>query len=149
MIIDDKLMKYVIFQKRTEAEVRQKCQKLNYAENYTEEVVEYLKENEYINDEKYVEKYIANVMKLKKASIYEIKINLLKKGVDEKYIDAYVSERYDELIEFEEQSAKKIVKKKIAQNEKDRIKRYLKSKGYLYNSISMAIDMEQDFEDND
>ncbi len=149
MIIDDKLMKYVIFQKRTEAEVRQKCQKLNYAENYTEEVVEYLKENEYINDEKYVEKYIANVMKLKKASIYEIKINLLKKGVDEKYIDAYVSERYDELIEFEEQSAKKIVKKKIAQNEKDRIKRYLKSKGYLYNSISMAIDMEQDLEDND
>lgn len=149
MIIDDKLMKYVIFQKRTEAEVRQKCQKLNYAENYTEEVVEYLKENEYINDEKYVEKYIANVMKLKKASIYEIKINLLKKGVDEKYIDAYVSEQYDELIEFEEQSAKKIVKKKIAQNEKDRIKRYLKSKGYLYNSISMAIDMEQDLEDND
>ena len=36
MIIDSKLMKYVIFKKRTEHEVREKCKTLNYTSDYIE-----------------------------------------------------------------------------------------------------------------
>ena len=50
MIVDSKLMRYVLFKKRTEKEVRQKCKMLDYSEDYTDEIIEYLKEAEYIND---------------------------------------------------------------------------------------------------
>lgn len=148
MIIDDKLMKYVVFKKRTEMEIRQKCKRLEYTDNYIEEIVEYLKENEYINDERYVEKYINNLMRLKKASVYEIKIDLIKRGVNDEYIDNYVSMHSDELYEFEKDSAKKIVMKKLKTEDIDKVKRYLKNKGYSYDSINEAIDNFEQLSDN-
>ena len=39
MIIDDKLMKYVVFKKRTEMEIRQKCKRLEYTDEYIEDVI--------------------------------------------------------------------------------------------------------------
>ena len=44
MIIEDKLMRYVLYKKRTENEIRQKCISMNYEEYYIEEVIEYLDE---------------------------------------------------------------------------------------------------------
>lgn len=149
MIIDDKLMKYVIFKKRTEKEVRKKCENLEYTSEYIEEIIEYLSENLYINDKKYVEKYIQNVMRLKNASIYEIKIDLIKRGVPEEYIEEYINNNIDELEEFEKQSAVKLVNKKIKGAEIDKVKRYLISKGYSYGSISNAIDNLKELQDND
>ncbi len=140
MIVDDKLMKYVIFKKRTEKEVRQKCQKLQYTEEYIEEIIEYLSENDYINNKKYVEKYIQNTMRLKTASIYEIKIDLLRRGVEEEYIEDYIYKNIEELEEYEKESAQKLAKKKSTNSEIEKIKKYLMSKGYKYDSISMAID---------
>ena len=69
MILEDKLVKYVVFKKRTVNEVRQKCKTLKYEEETIEEIIEYLIENGYLNDENYVERYIQNVMKLKNCSI--------------------------------------------------------------------------------
>lgn len=149
MIIDDKLMKYVVFKKRTEEEIRQKCKKLQYTEEYMKEIIEYLKENEYINDKIYIEKSIRSTMRLKKASIYEIKIDLIKRGIKEEYIEEYISKNEEELMEFEKESAKQMVIKKIGQgNEKDKIKRYLKGKGYSYTSIVEAIDNFENLTDN-
>ena len=77
MIVDDKIMKYIVFKKRTEEELKNKCKMLKYDDETIEQIVEYLKENGYINDEVYVEKYIKNVMRLKSCSIREIKIDLM------------------------------------------------------------------------
>lgn len=148
MIIDDKLMKYVIFKKRTEKEVRQKCQKLQYTETYIDEIIEYLTENNYINDKIYVEKYIQNTIRLKTSSIYEMKMDLLRRGVDEYYIEEYMNKNLIYLEEYEQQSAVKLAIKKSANVEFDKIKKYLLSKGYKYNSISMAIDNLQEMTDN-
>lgn len=148
MIVDDKLMKYVIFKKRTEKEVRQKCQKLQYTEEYIEEVIEYLTGNNYINDKIYVEKYIQNTIRLKTSSIYEMKIDLLRRGVDEDYIEEYINENNIELEEYEEESAIKLAKKKSGNTEIEKIKKYLLTKGYKYNSISQAIDNLKEMKDN-
>ena len=110
MIIEDKLMKYVLFKKRTEIEVRKKCKMLNYEEENIEEIIEYLKENEYIDDELYIDKYIKNIMRLKKCSINEIKIDLMRRGIDENLIEKYITE---ELEEFEKESAKILAEKKL------------------------------------
>ena len=148
MIIDDKLMKYVIFKKRTEKEVRQKCQKLQYTEEYTDDVIEYLTENNYINDKVYVEKYIQNVIRLKNSSIFEMKMDLLRRGVSEDYIDNYISENFEELMEFENQSAIKLANKKYFNTEIEKVKKYLISKGYKYDSVSLAIDNLNEMTDN-
>lgn len=140
MIIDDKLMKYVVFKKRTEMEIRQKCKKLEYTDEYIEEVIQYLTENEYINDSRYVEKYINNILKLKKSSIFEMKMDLLRRGVKEEYIDNYIELHRTELEKFENDSARKIVEKRIQTTEIEKIKRYLRGKGYSYTSITDAID---------
>ncbi len=142
MIIDDKLMRYVVFKKRTEMEIRQKCKRLEYNEEYIEEIIQYLSENEYIDDVKYVEKYINNILKLKKSSIFEMKMDLLRRGIKENYIDDYVESHQEELEKFEKDSAKQIVRKKMQNTEIEKIKRYLKGKGYSYSSISEAIDNE-------
>lgn len=148
MIVDDKLMKYVIFKRRTEREVRQKCQKLQYTEEYMEEIIEYLKENNYVNDKVYVEKYIQNTIRLKNASIYEIKIDLLRRGIDEEYIEDYINKNDMELEEYEQESAVKLAKKKCGSVEIEKIKKYLMSKGYKYDSISLAIDNLKEMKDN-
>lgn len=142
MIIDDKLMRYVVFKKRTEMEIRQKCKRLEYNEEYIEEIIQYLSENEYIDDVKYVEKYINNILKLKKSSIFEMKMDLLRRGIKENYIDDYIASHQEELEKFEKDSAKQIVRKKMQTTEIEKIKRYLKGKGYSYSSISEAIDNE-------
>ncbi len=147
MIIDDKLMKYVIFQRRTECEVRQKCTLLKYTSDYIEEIIEYLTENGYINDVSFAQKYIENVIRLKKSSIYEIKIGMMRKGIDENIIDDAIEKNYESLIEFEKESAIKIVSKK-KNEEIIKIKKYLKNKGYSYTSINDAIDNTFKMNDN-
>lgn len=148
MIIDDKLMKYVIFKRRTEKEVRQKCQKLQYTEEYIEEIIEYLMENNYINDKLYVEKYIQNTIRLKTSSVYEIKIDLIRRGVNEEHIEEYLNKKILELEEYEKESAIKLAKKKSTNAEIEKIKKYLMSKGYKYDSISLAIDNLKEMKDN-
>lgn len=139
MIVDDKLMKYVIFQKRTEAEVRKKCLQLKYSSEYIDEIVDYLKEGEYINDEVYVQKYIKSTIKIKNTSIFELKIALMRKGVDDNIIDSYINSEYDLLEEHEIESAKKILEKK-KNDDIEKVKKYLRNKGYMNSSIKNAID---------
>ena len=140
MIVEDKLMKYVVFKKRTENEVKNKCKMLKYNDEQTDEIIEYLKENGYINDENYVDRYIKNVLRLKECSIKDIKIDLIKRGIDE--------DLTEEVEEFEENSAKNLARKKLKTMELDKVKRYLLNKGFTYSSISKAIDNLGDLEDN-
>lgn len=145
MIVEDKLMKYVLFKKRTEIEVRKKCKMLNYDEQNIGEIIEYLKENEYINDEIYIDKYIKNIMRLKKCSINEIKIDLIRRGIDENLIEKYITE---ELEEFEKESAKILAEKKLKSFEKEKVIKYLLNKGFSYSNVIKAIDNFMDLEDN-
>lgn len=145
MILDDKIMKYVLFKKRTENEVRKKCKILKYEDENIEEIIRYLKENGYINDEIYIDKYIKNIMKLKNCSINEIKIDLMRRGVDEDLIEKYIT---PELEEFEEKSAKILASKKLKANEKEKVKKYLLNKGFSYSNVSKAIDNYDDLDDN-
>ena len=147
MIIDDKLMNYVLYKMRTVAEVRRKAQSLKLQEDYIDEAIDYLIEAGYLNDENYSKKYVENVMRLQQSSRNEIKIDLLKKGVSEDIIDEYAFT--DETLEFEEQSAIFLANKKYKLGtELLKIKKYLLSKGYSYESVSKAIDNLEDLNDN-
>ena len=81
----EKAIKYIAISKKTKYEVRVKLQKLGAQESVIEEVIEYLSNLNYLNDDEYVDAYIRQCMRLLNYSIYEIKNKLLQKGID-KYI---------------------------------------------------------------
>ena len=82
-----KVLKYILYKKRTEQEIRQKFSE--NAGNNLENVIEYLKENDYINDNRYIEKAILEFKKLKNLSIKELKYKLLSKGLSKSQIEDY------------------------------------------------------------
>jgi regulatory protein len=137
MILEDKIMKYVVFKKRTEYEVKNKLKNLSYEADKIDEIIEYLKETDFINDKSYVDKYLKDIKNLKKCSVLEIKYDLLKRGISEDIIDSIID---DDLYDFELLSAIDLAKKKYKSCDKDKIKRYLAGKGYIKSNILKAID---------
>lgn len=131
-----KVLKYVLYKKRTENEVRQK-----FAENtgnLLENVIEYLKQENYINDFSYIEKSINEIQRLKKLSIKEIKYKMLAKGISSKLVDDYVYEHKEEMLEYEINSAKTILIKKASIMQQEDIENYLRKKGYMEETIKIA-----------
>ena len=147
MILDDKLVSYVLYKKRTINEVREKCKMLGFTEEYIDEIIEYLVENGYLDDEKYVMKYILEIIKLKKKSRQEIKMDLIRRGIDEQLIEKYLTE---ELRIFEIKCAKELAIKKY-KSCKDilKVKKYLMSKGYAREAINIAVDSLNEISNND
>ena len=102
-----KVMKFIIYKKRTEQEVRNKFEN-SIEENMLEDIIEYLKEAKYLNDKEYIEKTINNFKILKNLSIKEVKYKLLAKGLNRSDIEDYFYENKEELNEYERQSARNI-----------------------------------------
>lgn len=129
-----KVMKYIVFKKRTEQEVRTKFAN-SIEPNMLEDIIEYLKEAQYLNDKEYIEKTINNFKILKNLSLKEVKYKLLAKGLNKDDIEDYFYEHKEELNEYEQKSAKNIFYKKQRDMEQDEIKQYLLKKGYKLENI--------------
>ena len=134
-----KVLKYVLYKKRTEQEVRQKFSK-ELEENILNDIIEELKENSYIDDYNYIERTVNEYMNLKSLSIKEIKYKLYSKGIKSNLIDDYIYNNIEDLEEYEKKSAYRIIIKKSNSMEEDEIKLYLLKKGYKEESIKSAFD---------
>ena len=133
-----KVLKYIMFKKRTEQEIRQKFRE--DSGELLDEVIEELKEIGYINDIKYIERAVNEFKNLKNMSIKEIEYKLLTKGLKKDIINNYIYENKEELINYEINSAKNIFIKKQNILEQEEIINYLKKKGYLEETIKMALE---------
>ena len=136
-----KVLKYILYKKRTEQEVRKKFS-TTIDENLLEDIIEYLKEAKYINDKEYIEKTINNFMALKNLSIKEIQYKLMAKGLNKNEIEDYISENREELEQYETKSAANIIYKKSSSMEEEEIKQYLLKKGYKLENINKAIEKD-------
>ena len=123
-----KVFKYITYKKRTEQEVRNKF-KGQIEEEMLEEIIDYLKEANYLNDYDFIERQVNEYMNLKTLSIKEIKYKLMTKGLDRKLIEEYIDKNYDSLNEYEKKFIEKIKQKKKELSEEE-IKQYLYRKGY-------------------
>ncbi len=138
--LKNKVLKYVLYKKRTENEVREKF-KQEIEENKLEDIIELLKTYEYISDRDYIERSIKEFKALKNMSIKEINYKLLQKRVNKALLDEYIYENREDLLQFEIKSAKNILRKRVKSDEDlADAKRYLFSKGYMSESVSIAID---------
>ena len=129
-----RVMKYVIYKRRTEQEIRTKFSS-SIEEKMLEDIIEYLKEAKYIDDKEYVERAINNFKTLKNLSLKEVKYKLLAKGLNKSDIEDYFYEHIEELNEYEKKSAKNIYYKKQKDMDTEEIKQYLLKKGYSYDNL--------------
>ena len=128
----------MLYKKRSENEIRTKFASI-IEENLLEDVIEYLKEANYIDDTQYIEKTINNYRALKNLSLKEIKFKLLAKGLDKNLIEDYFYEHKKELEEYEKKSAENIIYKKSSSMEVDEIRNYLLKKGYKSDIINAIV----------
>ena len=124
-----KILKYIIYKKRSENEVRNKFSS-TINQELLEDIIDYLKEANYINDKEFIEKTVNNFITLKNLSLKELKYKLMSKGLNKDDIDDYLYENKEELEEYEIKSASNIIYKKSSTMEQEEIKQYLLKKGY-------------------
>lgn len=134
-----KVLKYILYKKRSENEVRRKFAR-ELDENMLEDIIEYLKEAKYINDNDYIRRTVNNFIILKNLSIKELKYKLLAKGLNKNDIEDYIYENKEELEEYEIKSISNTIYKKSLSMEQDEIKQYLLKKGYKSENIKKAIE---------
>lgn len=135
--IKTKALKYILYKKRTEQEVRQK---LNGEDsNIIDDVIEYLKDSGYINDSDYIDRAINEFIELNTLSIKEVKYKLQQKGISNAITEEYIQNNYDKMYEYEKQSAEKIYEKKKTIMDLQEIKAFLYKRGYMEDVIKGAI----------
>lgn len=132
--VKTKVLKYIMYKKRTEKEVRQKFSS-SVDENLLDEVIENLKELGYINDLRYVERAVNEFVAINTLSIREIEYKLYSKGVNNDIIEQYIQSNIEELKEYEQKCAQKIYYKKQPTMEKEDIINFLRKKGYTSETI--------------
>ena len=129
-----KLLKSIMFKKRTEKEVWKKFSEED--NELLEETIEILKELGYIDDRKYIERFISEAISLKNLSMYELRYKLYSNGINKELLEEYFEENIDALLEYEKKSADNIVIKKSKNMDIEDIKSYLRKKGYKEDTIS-------------
>ena len=134
-----KVLKYIIYKRRTENEVKIKFQNC-IEENMLQDIIEYLKQTNYINDEEYIQKATNNFKILKNLSLTELKYKLLGKGLDISLIENYFYTNKEELIKNKIKSAMNIIIKKKKDMDELQIKNFLLKKGYKNDNINIAFE---------
>ena len=136
--LKSKIFKYISYKKRTESEIRQKFSDVD--KNMLDNLIEYFKSQNYINETEYIERSIKEFLAIKNLSIKELTYKKIQKGVNKKLLDNYIVKNREILIKYEIESAKKIILKKSYKMELEDIKKYLFQKGYMSETVSIAID---------
>ena len=134
-----KVMKYIIYKKRTEQEVKNKFQS-TCAYDLLCDIIDYVKEAGYLDDNDYVQKAVSEFIALKNLSIKEIRYKLYAKGIDKEILEDYFFEHREELEEYEKQSAKNIFTKRKITQEKEEIANFLRKKGYREPTIKEVVE---------
>lgn len=134
----NKILKYIIYKKRTESEIRQKFS--DEDENMLEDAIEYFKEQNYINDNIYIERAMKEFMALRNLSIKEVSYKICQKGIKKSLVDEYICQNKEIMLEYEISSAKAIIIKKQSNYEEQEIRDFLFKKGYMSESINIAFD---------
>lgn len=133
-----KVLKYVIYKKRTENEIRRKFDN-EIEQDMLDDIIEDLKENKYISDDQYVERAINEYIALKNMSLKQIKYKLQAKGISNYLIEDYFSKNSESLKEYEIKSANNIITKKYDDSPEEIIQNLLK-KGFEYDNVKEALE---------
>lgn len=138
--IRQKLVNYCVYQDRCHAEVEQKMREFLLIEEAKEEIMLYLLQENYLNEERFTRSYIRGKFYIKHWGKTKIKIHLKQKHVPEKLINAC----FDEIDENDyEKTIRKIYDDYYSKQKglkdyqrKSKTIKYLMSRGFEYEKIN-------------
>jgi len=137
-IIIEKIQYYCLYQDRCVMEVKNKLYSFKVSSQLVENIVEYLIDNDYLNEERYTKMFIQGKLRIKKWGRIKLKYELRSKGIDIKTINEHINQINEEdyMNYFNEFSTSKI---KFLKGTKDQKKRsfinYFTYRGWENNLI--------------
>lgn len=94
--IKQKLVNYCVYQDRCHAEVEQKMKEFLLIDEAKEEIILYLMNENYLNEERFTRSYIRGKFYIKHWGRNKIRMNLKQKQISEKLINMCFDEIYEE-----------------------------------------------------
>lgn len=126
---------------RTEADLRRRLKEGYFPEEVIEDAVLYAKKFHYIDDERYLQNYLAG--QLKKKSSRQVVLELERKGIERGCIQSAMEEFYLNEPDAEKEAALRFLEKKLKNSaEEERLykaKQALFRKGFSYSVIEKAV----------
>ena len=121
-MIVEKIQSYCIYQDRCEKEVKKKLYTFNVEKDLQLKIINYLIDNDYLNEERFTKLFIQGKLRIKKWGKMKLKFELKSRGVENSTIDKYINEISDDeyTAYFNEFSSNKI---KFLKGTKDQKKR--------------------------
>lgn len=129
---------------RTEGEIREKMKRKEYEPEEIEKAVDFLKDKEFVDDERFVKRYIENKQSFGTAGKYKIRQKLMLLHLDSKLIEENL-EGIDSEAEYER--ALEMIKDWLARHkipkEKmyEKVGRHLVSQGYEYDIVKRVLEV--------
>ena len=90
-IIIEKIQSYCLYQDRCIKEVKNKLYSFKVSSQLVENIVEYLIDNDYLNEERYTKMFIQGKLRIKKWGRIKLKYELRSKGIDIKIINEHIN----------------------------------------------------------
>lgn len=122
-----------------EIELIKKLKLLKYTDKTISKVIEKLKSYDFIDDDRYIKRYINDCISLKKFGKRKILYNLAQKGLTNIDADSIYTNSEMEYHNALELAEKKLKLHHDEKNPKEKIYKYLLSKGYEYDTIKRVI----------
>ena len=90
-IIIEKIQSYCLYQDRCIKEVKNKLYSFKVSSQLIKNIVEYLIDNDYLNEERYTKMFIQGKLRIKKWGRIKLKYELRLKGIDIKIINKHIN----------------------------------------------------------
>lgn len=141
----DKLSNFCAYQERCASDVKEKMRKLKMEKDEYDDYIERLKDDNFLNEERFV-KYYVNAHVKKKWGKTKMKAALGAKRIDSSLIKQYLDDMdegdYDDQIKTIAEKKWNTIKAKTPRDKKTKMLRFLLSKGY---EMGKAINAIKDF----
>jgi regulatory protein len=137
-----KLEAFCAYQERCVSEVRTKVERLGADESLSLEVIKHLKDNRFLDEKRFVEAYVQGKLRIKKWGRQKIKAALFQKRIDAKLIQegiySFISdeEYQDVMASLIERKNRELSSEKNPQIKKQKLMRFLLSRGFQYDEFS-------------
>ena len=140
-----KIERYCAYQDRCTQEVLTKLRSWHIEEQEQRQVLQILKNDGFVDDERYVQSFIRGKINTKQWGVQKIRLGLIQKGISKELIDKYIEEinpqQYTDNIQT-------VLRKwtqshgPITQENITKLYRHLLSKGYTYEEIKGELKTE-------
>ena len=92
----DKMAKYCAYQERCVKDVRDKLKSYDISQDSRDEILEYLLDNHFVNDERFAKSFVRGKTNQSGWGMNKIRFHLIQKGIDKELIDEALGQTDEE-----------------------------------------------------